>query len=109
MAKKIEFDYNGEHYILGYTKNTVRQLESTGFVLEDVPSRPLTLIPQLFAGAFLCHHRRIKDETVNEIYKHMGNRQLLLETLSEMFRNPAVELLEDPEDDGKNIEWGQIG
>lgn len=109
MAKKIEFDYNGEHYILEYSKNTVRQLEASGFVLEDVPNRPLTLIPQLFAGSFLCHHRRIKEETVNEIYKHMGNRQLLLETLSEMFRNPAVELLEDPEDDEKNIEWNQIG
>ena len=109
MAKKIEFDYNGEHYVLEYSKATVRQLENSGFVLDDVTSRPVNLIPRLFAGAFLCHHRRVKEETVNEIYSHMGNRQLLLETLSEMFRNPAVELLEDPEDDGKNIEWSQIG
>ena len=57
MAKQLTFTYNGKDYVLEYTRNTVRQMENNGFVTNDIDIKPMTVLPALFAGAFLAHHR----------------------------------------------------
>ena len=36
MAKQLTFSYNGKDYVLEFTRNTVRQMESGGFIADDI-------------------------------------------------------------------------
>ena len=51
--KQITFEYEGKDYTLEYTRNSVRTMERRGFVSDDITTKPMTVVPDLFAGAFL--------------------------------------------------------
>ena len=106
MSKTIEFTYEGKDYKLEFTKNTVRQMERRGFVADDFAAKPMTMIPDLFAGAFLANHGTVKREKIDKIYSMMGDKQKLVGALTEMYNEPIEALLEEPED-GKNLDWTQ--
>ncbi len=103
MAKQLTFNYNGKDYVLEFTRNTVRQMENNGFVANDIDIKPMTVLPALFAGAFLAHHRHEKTEVVDAIYSKLKDKHLLIEKLAEMYNEPISTLLEEP-DEG-NLEW----
>lgn len=103
MAKQLTFSYNGKDYTLEYTRNSVRQMEREGFVAGDIETKPMTILPALFAGAFLAHHRFEKKAVIDEIYNKLENKQLLIERLAEMYNEPISSLLEEPEEG--NVEW----
>ena len=69
MAKIIEFDYEGEHYTLEFTRRTVKDMENEGFSLSAMRNRPMTMYPMLFAGAFKCttsgHRKTPSTESTN--------------------------------------------
>ena len=60
MAKQIIFTYEDKEYTLEYTRRTVKQMEDEGFVAREIDSKPMTLLPALFAGAFKAHHRFVR-------------------------------------------------
>lgn len=103
MSKKITFTFEEKEYTLEYTRKTVRQMEEQGFVARDVETRPMTLLPQMFAGAFLAHHRFVKPEVIERIYKAMPNKDDLIGKLSEMYNEPIETLLDEPTEG--NVEW----
>lgn len=103
MAKQLNFNYKGNDYCLEFTRDSVRQMENNGFIASDIERKPMTVLPALFKGAFIAHHRFEKTNTIEDIYAHMGNKQLLIEKLSEMYNEPIASLLEEP-DEG-NVEW----
>ena len=104
-VNQINFDYNGKHYCLEYTPETVKQMESSGFKLSDMGDMPATRIEQLWAGAFLANHRRNTSHTIiKELYKKMKDKETLLQKLTEMYNNALAYLLPDEDDEG-NVEW----
>lgn len=103
MAKQLTFTHNGKDYVLEFTRNTVRQMENSGFVANDIDIKPMTVLPALFAGAFLAHHRFEKPEVIDAIYSKLKDKHLLIEKLAEMYNEPISTLLEEP-DEG-NLEW----
>ena len=103
MAKQLTFTHNGKDYVLEFTRNTVRQMENNGFIANDIDIKPMTVLPALFAGAFLAHHRHEKTEVVDAIYSKLKDKHLLIEKLAEMYNEPISTLLEEP-DEG-NLEW----
>jgi hypothetical protein len=107
MAQKIEFDYENTHYILEFSRNVVRQMESTGFVITEIETKPMTRIPQLFEGAFIMHHRRERKEKVTEMFNHFTRKDELIEKLAEMYYEAMTTLIDDTEveNDSKKIEW----
>lgn len=105
MAKTINFTYDGKDYTLEYTRRTIKQMEDEGFVAKNIDDRPMTLLPALFAGAFKAHHRFVKQDVIDEIYAHMPNKDKLIEKLAEMYNEPIVALMEEPEDSAKNVDW----
>ena len=108
MSKKIKFEYNGRNYTLEYSRETVKQMESHGFKINEIDSKPQTMITMLFAGAFLMHHRNVftKRKLIDEIFSKFTNRDSLVETLAEMYQEPVLSLLDEPEEDEGNIKWG---
>ena len=105
MAKTINFTYEGKDYTLEFTRRTIRQMEDEGFVARNIDDRPMTLLPALFAGAFKAHHRFVKQDTIDAIYANTPNKDKLIEKLAEMYNEPILSLMEEPEDTAKNVDW----
>ena len=62
MAKKIVITHDGKDYTLEFNRRTVRQMEANGFVVNT--DKPMTMVLDLFHGAFAMHHRNIqRDKT----------------------------------------------
>ena len=106
MAQTINFEYEGEQYTLEFTRASIKQMESTGFTTADLSRKPATSWPIFFSGAFLVHHRKLKEEKIREIYKHMVDKDRLMEKLTEMYYEALSTLMDDPdENDSKKIVW----
>jgi DNA-binding IclR family transcriptional regulator len=107
MSKQLNFNYNGTAYTLEYTRRTVEQMEREGFVADDLKTKPLTMLPTLFAGAFKANHRYVKREVIDEIYSKMTNKADLIGKLAEMYNEPIMALIDEPEESAENLTWTQ--
>ena len=109
MAKQLTITdpTSGVTYTLEYTRTTVEMMERQGFVADDVVKKPMTLLPALFAGAFLAHHRFVKREVIDNLYARLTRKDELISHLVEMYNDPLVTLLDEPEqEDGEgNLSW----
>lgn len=105
MAKQLRFTYQNKEYILEYTRATVAMMEKKGFVASDIETKPVTVLPALFAGAFLANHRYIKQEVIDEIYSKMTNKQELIGKLAEMYNEPIMALVDEPDESEGNLDW----
>lgn len=105
MAKQLTFNYDGIDYTLEFTRRTVSEMERKGFRPGDIEDMPMTVLPQLFAGAFLAHHRFTKDEVIQNIFDHMPNKDVLIGKLAEMYNEPIASLISDPESKEGNVAW----
>lgn len=108
MAKTIEISFEGKDYTLEYTRKSIELMERQGFRIADIQNKPMTTLPELFAGAFLAHHRHTKREIVNKIFGKLTNKDALIETLAEMYNEPLVALMDEPDDSEGNLEWKAI-
>jgi len=100
-ANQINFDFNGKHYCLEYTRETVKMMEAGGFNINDVDAKPATRIEQLWFGAFAANHRNTSQNLMRAIYDQMKNKELLLTKLSEMYNNTLSYLMGDE----GNVDW----
>ena len=105
MSKQLTFTYKDKDYVLEFTRKTVTQMEQNGFVASDVEKKPMTVLPEMFAGAFLAHHRFEKRKVIDEIYENMPNKEDLISKLAEMYNEPIMALVEDPKDKKGNVNW----
>lgn len=103
MSKTINFTYEDKDYTLEFSRNSVRQLERKGFVIDDIATRPMTVLPDLFAGAFVKNHPTLKREKIDKIYAQMSDKTSLLEALVELYNEPIEALLDEPEEG--NVKW----
>ena len=105
MNKKLTFTYKGKEYTLEYTRKSIQTMERQGFVVSDMDTKPLSTLPQLFAGAFLANHRFTQKDTIDEIYEHLTDKKELVGKLAEMYAEPINAMLDDPEDPEGNVTW----
>ena len=94
---KINLTYDKKEYILEYNRQSVKTMESQGFVLEELTAKPANMIPLLFAGAFIKNHSGkdgVKRKVIDEIYNEIGDKTALLEALMEMYAETLSTLTE---------------
>lgn len=104
MAKQLTINdpTTGVTYTLEYTRKSVEMMEKSGFVAEEVERKPMTMLPALFAGAFLAHHRFVKRDVIDNIYARLTHKDELISALVEMYNEPLLSLLDDPEQQENN-------
>ena len=107
MSKQLIFNYKGTEYTLEFTRKSVEQMEREGFVADDIRTKPMTMLPTLFAGAFKAHHRFVKPEVINEIFSKMTNKGDLIGRLAEMYNEPIMALIDEPAESSENLTWTQ--
>ncbi|MDD6715717.1 MAG: DUF5055 domain-containing protein [Firmicutes bacterium] len=105
MAKTLIFTYKDKDYTLEFTRKSIQQMERNGFVASDIQNKPMTTLPELFAGAFLAHHRFERRDVIDDIYSHMTNKEELIGKLAEMYNDPIMTLVEEPKDGSGNVDW----
>lgn len=112
MSTKITLTYNKQEYTLEYTRQSVKQMEDQGFILDQIGNKPATMIPLLVYGAFMKNHRGIKRSLVDEIYENVTGKltkedgEGFITTLIEMC-SEAINSLTDngPADEGNAAVW----
>ena len=105
---KITLTHDNKDYTLEYSRQSVKTMESQGFVLEELTAKPMTMIPLLFNGAFIKNHRGIKRNLMDEIYKGIRNRSELMEALMEMYADTLSSLMDDGTEDEGNVTWSLV-
>lgn len=105
---KITLTHNDKEYTLEYSRQSVKTMEQQGFVLDEISSKPMTMIPLMFQGAFIKNHKGIKRNLMDEIYKGIPNRSELLEALMEMYADTLSTLMDDSPEDSGNVTWSLV-
>nr|DAZ24666.1 MAG TPA: protein of unknown function (DUF5055) [Caudoviricetes sp.] len=105
MAKQLKFTFEGKEYVLEFTRRTVTEMEKKGFIAAEVEQKPMSTLPALFEGAFLAHHRFVKKDVIDNIFAHMTNKEDLIGKLAEMYNEPIMALVEEPEENEGNVSW----
>lgn len=105
MSKQLRFTYQGTEYVLEYTRKSVEIMEKKGFVAAEIETKPVTVLPALFAGAFLANHRFVKQDVIDDIYSKMTNKQELIGKLAEMYNEPIMALVDEPVESSGNVDW----
>lgn len=105
MNKQLRFTYQDKEYVLEYTRKSVETMERNGFKASDINDKPMTILPALFTGAFLANHRFVKQDVINEIFSKMTNKSELISKLAEMYNEPIMALVDEPEESAGNVDW----
>lgn len=111
MATKITVTYNKTEYVLGYNRNSVKQMEQQGFVLDQIAEKPMTMVPLLVYGAFTQYNKGIKRSLVDEIYEHIADKvgdgdDGFIQALLEMYAETVNTLTDNnPVDEGNLAVW----
>ena len=105
MSKQLRFTYQDKEYVLEYTRKSVEAMEKKGFVASEIETKPVTVLPALFAGAFIANHRYVKQDVIDEIYSKLTNKQELIGKLAEMYNEPIMALVDEPEESEGNLDW----
>ena len=106
MNKQINITIDGRKYTLEFNRKTVSQMERSGFRVDELMAKPMTSLPQLFAGAFLVNHPTLDRSTINKIYEKLPNKEGLIEALSTMYNEPINALLDEPVEGAEgNASW----
>ena len=105
MAKQLKFTFEGKEYVLEFTRRTVTEMEKKGFIAAEVEQKPMSTLPALFEGAFRAHHRFVKKDVIDNIFAHMTNKGDLIGKLAEMYNEPIMALVEEPEENEGNVSW----
>ena len=100
---KIVLNFEKKEYVLEYNRQSVKQMEGQGFVLDEIASKPMTMIPMLFSGAFIKNCRGTKRATIDAIYEGIGDKTALMEALMEMYAETLSTLTDDNAEG--NVTW----
>ncbi|MBO7273707.1 MAG: DUF5055 domain-containing protein [Clostridia bacterium] len=112
MATQITLTTKTDKYILEYSRLTATVIEKQGFNLDELTTKPNVMIPMLVHGAFLRHHRDLKQKDIDEIYKNVVNKsgkegeEGFIGVLAEMYAETVNTLTdENAVDEGNAATW----
>lgn len=104
---KITMTYGKTEYTLEYNRQSVKTMEAQGFILDELTSKPMTMIPMLFSGAFIKNHRGMKRSVIDEIFDNLSDKNGLMEALMEMYAETLSALTESNDGEG-NVTWARV-
>ena len=108
FSKVIIQDKEGNKYTLEYNARVVKNMERRGFQLNT--DYPLTMIDDLFLGAFQVHHKGITPEQAKGIWKQQSKKDELLGILTKLYMKPLEDLMAEPdsEEENENPTWETV-
>lgn len=102
----LKVEYKGKKYELGFTRNSVVMLERNGFNIDEISTKPMTMLPMFWQGAFVAYNKGIKRALVDEIFENIRGKQDLISGLVELYADTLNTLTDEPdEDNAGNATW----
>jgi len=101
----LKIAYKNKQYELGFTRNAVVAMERNGFNINEMSTKPMTMLPMFWEGAFMAYNKGIKRSLMDEIYQNIRDKQGLLEALTELYAETLNTLTDEPEEDKGNATW----
>lgn len=95
-------DREGNVYTLEFNARVVKSMERKGFKMDT--EHPLTMIEDLFLGAFQMHHKGIMPDRVKEIWKEQSKKDDLLSALIRLYMKPLEDMMSDAEGEDENAD-----
>lgn len=108
MNNKITFTHEGKNYVLEFTKNSVKEMEMRGFIASEVIEKPLTVLPSMFAGAFIANHRFTKRKVIDKIFSKIDDKAELINSLAEMYSLVIDEFVDELEKAQNGLPWKRV-
>lgn len=105
MTSKICFTYKGKDYALEYTRSSVKEMERKGFKVAEVAEKPMSLLPEMFAGAFIANHRFASRKLIDEIFSKFDDKGELLNELAEMYALVIEDFVNELEKSKNGLAW----
>lgn len=99
-VNQINFDYNGKHYCLEYSREAVKRMEAAGFKPGESGATPLIELDMLWAGAFYKNHRNVSSKVIEDLLDKMTHKLKLLETLRSMVAETYTSLMNEDISEG---------
>ena len=100
-------DKEGNVYTLEFNARVVKNMERKGFKIDT--DYPLTMIDELFLGAFQMHHKGIMPERAKAIWKQQSKKDELLGALIKLYMKPLEDMMGDgQEDEDADPTWETI-
>ena len=94
---EIENPDTGKKYTLTFTRESVKEAEENGFVVNEIDQYPLTRIPELFHYAFIANITRTEtDEILDMIGGIADMPDGLLKRLASLYGNAFRSLTVNP-------------
>lgn len=106
MAKQIILKYDGKEYTLEFNRKSIQEMERSGFIASEIGDKPMTTLPALFAGAFRMHHRFVDKRVIDEMLYNIENKEEFISRLAELYNEPLLALVDEPEESEGNATWG---
>jgi hypothetical protein len=100
---KIVLNYDNKEYELEFNRQSVKMMESQGFVLDEITSKPMTMIPLLFSGAFIKNCKGTKRSVIDDIFEGISDKTGLMQALMEMYAETLSTLTDDVGEG--NVSW----
>ena len=61
-------DENGNVYTLEFNAETVRLAQKNGLDYQEISSKPMVVIPDLFAYSFKMHHKALSPVVIQKLW-----------------------------------------
>lgn len=109
FSKLIIRDKEGVQYTLEFNARIVKNMERRGFKIDT--DYPVTMIDDLFLGAFQMHHKGMTPERAKEIWKFQKGKDELLGILTKLYMKPLEDMMaeDESEDNGDgNPTWETV-
>lgn len=104
---KIELKHEGTTYELEFSRQSVKTIESRGFVIDEITTKPMTMIPMLFEGAFIKNYSgKVKRKVMDEIYDGIADKTGFIQALAELYGETLATLTEDSAEG--NVTWALV-
>ena len=108
FSKLIIKDKDDNRYELEFNARVVKNMERRGFKIDT--DFPVTMIDDLFLGAFQMHHKGVTPDRAKEIWKFQKGKDELLGILTKLYMKPLEDMMAEDtaeEDDG-NPTWETV-
>lgn len=99
-TKPMIITIDGHEYTLEFNRSSVKKTEAAGFDINQISTKPMTMVPLLFWGAFQWHHKNIKQDVTDKIlFEDLGGlTEDELGHLGELFAVPFDTLVAKEEE-----------
>lgn len=106
----IEFEYEGTTYTLEYDRESAKLAESRYDIsLDSLNTFSLSRFENLFAGALIKHHPRMKTSTMQHLFDVIDDKQDLYPELGLMYAETLNTLFGEEDASGEaKVGWKKV-